>query len=145
MIVVTVRAIKYHGGVEPREASLHENLDALRLGCSNVIRHILNVRRFGVPVVVAINRFLHDTENELALVKEMTMTHGGASAAVVCDHWSRGGAGAVDLAQALIHLTSHTPADFKLLYLNALPLKDKIEIICREIYGADGVEYLNDT
>lgn len=139
MIVVTVRAIKYHGGVEPHDASTHENLDALRLGCSNVIRHIHNIRKFGVPVVVAINRFADDTDNELALVKEITTKDGGASAAVLCDHWSHGGAGAIDLAQALIDVTTHTPADFKMLYANTLPLKDKIEIICREIYGADGV------
>ncbi|KAG5498758.1 hypothetical protein JKF63_03046 [Porcisia hertigi] len=144
VLVATVRALKFHGGVEP-EASAKENADALRAGMSNLIRHIQNIRKFGVPVVVALNQFNTDTEAELALVKELAMQEGGAEDVVVTSHWSKGGAGAVNLAQALIRVTEMKPSNFQLMYPNEASLKEKIETICREIYGAAGVEYLNDT
>ncbi|KPI85974.1 formate--tetrahydrofolate ligase (FTHS) [Leptomonas seymouri] len=144
VLVATVRALKYHGGIAPKNAP-QENLEALRTGMSNLIRHIQNIRKFGVPVVVALNQFTSDTGAELALVRELAIQEGGAADAVVTNHWSRGGAGAVDLAKALIKTTDTTPSDFQLLYPNDMSLKEKIETVCREIYGAAGVEYLNST
>ncbi|CAG9578494.1 formate--tetrahydrofolate ligase [Leishmania major strain Friedlin] len=144
VLVATVRALKYHGGVEPKDAA-KENADALRAGLSNLVRHIQNIRKFGVPVVVALNRFSTDTEAELALVKELATQEGDAADVVVTDHWSKGGAGAVGLAQALIRVTETAPSNFQLLYPSNASLKEKIETVCREIYGAAGVEYLNDT
>lgn len=144
VLVATVRALKFHGGVEPKHAAV-ENLEALRVGMSNLIRHIQNIRKFGVPVVVALNQFTSDTPAELALVRELAMQEGGAADVVVTNHWSKGGAGAVDLAQALIKTTETTPSNFQLLYPNTASLKEKIETVCREIYGAAGVEYLNGT
>lgn len=144
VLVATVRALKFHGGVEPKHAS-KENLEALRTGVSNLIRHIQNIRKFGVPVVVALNRFTTDTEAELALVKELAMTEGGAADVVVTSHWATGGAGAVDLAKALVKTTETSPSNFRLLYPDSASLKEKIETVCREIYGAAGVEYLNGT
>ncbi|KAL7708178.1 C-1-tetrahydrofolate synthase cytoplasmic [Lotmaria passim] len=144
VLVATVRALKYHGGVEPKNAS-KENLEALHSGMSNLIRHIRNIRKFGVPVVVALNQFTSDTPAELALVKELATQEGGASDVVVTNHWSKGGAGAVDLAKALIATTETTPSNFQLLYPDSASLKDKIETVCREIYGAAGVAYLNGT
>jgi methylenetetrahydrofolate dehydrogenase (NADP+) / methenyltetrahydrofolate cyclohydrolase / formyltetrahydrofolate synthetase len=144
VLVATVRALKFHGGVEPKHAS-KENMEALRTGMSNLIRHIQNIRKFGVPVVVALNQFTSDTAAELALVKELAMQEGGAADVVVTNHWSKGGAGAVDLAKAVIKTTETTPSSFQLLYPDSASLKEKIETVCREIYGAAGVEYLNGT
>ncbi|KAG5472477.1 hypothetical protein LSCM1_03876 [Leishmania martiniquensis] len=144
VLVATVRALKFHGGVEPKDAA-KENTDALRAGMSNLIRHIQNIGKFGVPVVVALNQFSTDTDAELALVRELAMQEGGAADVVVTSHWSKGGAGAVDLAQALIRVTETMPSNFQLIYRDSASLKEKIETVCREIYGAAGVEYLNDT
>ncbi|CAM40404.1 formate--tetrahydrofolate ligase [Leishmania braziliensis MHOM/BR/75/M2904] len=144
VLVATVRALKFHGGVDPKNAA-QENAEALRTGMSNLLRHIQNIRKFGVPVVVALNQFSTDTAAELELVKELAMQEGGAAAVVVTNHWCKGGAGAVELAQALIHVTETTPSNFQLLYPNSASLKEKIETVCREIYGAAGVEYLNNT
>ncbi|KPA83327.1 putative C-1-tetrahydrofolate synthase cytoplasmic [Leptomonas pyrrhocoris] len=144
VLVATVRALKFHGGVEPKNAGT-ENLEALRAGMSNLLRHIRNIRKFGVPVVVALNQFTSDTAAELDLVRELATQEGGAADVVVTSHWSKGGAGAVDLAKALIKTTETTPSNFQLLYPSNVSLKEKIETVCREIYGAAGVEYLNDT
>ncbi|ORC90813.1 C-1-tetrahydrofolate synthase [Trypanosoma theileri] len=144
VVVVTLRALKFHGGVEPSKASI-ENIDALRHGCSNLLRHVENIRKFGVPVVVAINEFSTDTKMELDIVKELALREAGAFDVVVTNNWSRGGAGAVDLANALIRATQTIKADFRFLYPDTDSLKMKIEKICKEIYGAAGVEYLNDT
>ncbi|KAK7195420.1 formate--tetrahydrofolate ligase [Novymonas esmeraldas] len=144
VLVATVRALKFHGGVEPKDAG-RENTAALREGMRNLIRHVQNIRKFGVPVVVAVNQFITDTEAELALVKELAMEEGGAADVVVTSHWAKGGAGAVDLAQALIQVTESTPSNFQLLYPDAASLKEKIETVSRDIYGAGGVQYLNNT
>jgi methylenetetrahydrofolate dehydrogenase (NADP+) / methenyltetrahydrofolate cyclohydrolase / formyltetrahydrofolate synthetase len=144
VIVATVRALKFHGGVQPENAG-HENLEALRAGCCNLVRHVQNLNKFGVPVVVCLNQFTSDTQAELDLVKELAKHEAGAFDVVVANHWAHGGAGAIDVANALIRATEDKPADFKLLYPDSASIKEKIERVCREIYGAAGVEYLNDT
>lgn len=144
VIVATVRALKFHGGVDVADAS-KENIEALRAGCSNLLRHVQNVNKFGVPVIVCLNRFASDTQAELDLVRDLAKHEAGAFDVVVSNHWALGGAGAVDIANALIRATDTTPSDFKFLYPDGISLKEKIECVCREIYGAAGVEYLNDT
>ena len=134
VIVATVRALKMHGGV-PKDQLAGENLAALEKGLANLERHIANVRKFGVPVVVAINRFVADSESELALVRETVKARFDAQV-IVCDHWAKGGAGAEDLARAVVALADGGTADFKPLYPDAMPLWDKARTIAREIYGA---------
>lgn len=145
VLVATVRALKFHGGFVPPKSGPVEDLEALRTGMPNLIRHIQNIRKFGVPVVVALNEFPTDTAAELLLVKELATSDGGASDVVVTNHWSRGGAGATSLAEALIRVTKTTPSIFRFLYPKEWTLKAKIEIICKEIYGSSGVSFLNNT
>jgi len=147
VLVATVRALKMHGGgpkvVAGRpldHAYTEENLELLRAGLPNMQHHIKNALRFGVPVVVAVNSFATDTEKEVQLVREAAL-EAGAEDAVVCTHWMHGGEGAVKLAEAVVK-ASEKPSNFRFLYPLDIPIKDKIEIICREIYGADGVDYL---
>ncbi|KAI8973692.1 formate--tetrahydrofolate ligase-domain-containing protein [Mycotypha africana] len=146
IIVATVRALKTHGngpeivaGKPLPEAYVGENLELLEKGCCNLTKHIENAKKFGVPVIVAINRFTSDTDAEMKLVRELSLK-AGAFDAVACDHWARGGLGAIDLGQAVIKACEQ-PSDFKFLYELNLPIEKKIETICREIYGADGVEF----
>ena len=147
VLVATVRALKMHGGgpkvvagkpLDP--AYTDENLDLLRAGMDNLLAHIAVAARFGVPVVVAINRFSTDSPAELDLIRKMAVEQGGADAAVVANHWELGGEGAVDLAKAVV-AASQKPVDFRFLYPLDLPIKEKIEIIARDVYGADGVDY----
>jgi len=145
VIVATTRALKMHGGgpeVTPGKA-LHEtytkeNLEILGEGCKNLIKHIENSKKFGLKVLVGINKFSTDTPAELALVKDKAIA-GGADAAIVSNHWAEGGAGARELAAAVI-ACCETPSNFKFLYDLDLSIEEKIIIICKEIYGADGVE-----
>ncbi len=146
VLVATVRALKMHGGgprVVPGRpldpAYTQENLELLEKGCANLVRNIEIARTFGVPVVVAINRFYHDTEAELALVKKVA-EEAGAEAAAVCDHWARGGEGAIELAEAVV-AACQKPSHFQFLYPLEWPIKKKIETIATRIYGADGVDY----
>lgn len=146
VLVATIRALKMHGGgprVVPGKALdaayTEENLDLLRNGLDNLQVHIRNARRFGVPVVVAVNRFETDTEAEIALVEEAAVA-AGAETAVMTDHWAQGGEGAVALAEA-VAAACEEPADFRFLYPLELPIKEKIEIIAREIYQAGEVVY----
>ncbi|HUY20112.1 MAG TPA: formate--tetrahydrofolate ligase [Candidatus Binataceae bacterium] len=147
VMVATIRALKMHGG-GPRvvagrplaAAYSQENLELLEKGCSNLVKMIQNARRFGLPVVVAINKFRHDTPAEIELVRRAAID-AGAEDAVMSDHWARGGAGAVALAEAVVAACA-TPADFKFLYPLDLGIKQKIETIVREMYGGAGVEYL---
>jgi formyltetrahydrofolate synthetase len=146
VLVATIRALKMHGGgpkVVAGKPLAHEytaeNLELLDKGCSNLLRLISNVRSFGIPVVVAINRFKDDTDNEVALVRRLAK-EAGASDAVVANHWAQGGAGAVELGKALI-AACEKPSDFHFLYSLDLSIKQKIETIVREIYGGAGVEY----
>ena len=146
VLVATIRALKMHGGgpkVVAGKPLAHEytaeDLDLLEKGCSNLLRLIANVRSFGIPVVVGINRFKDDTDNEVALVRRLAIDAGAADA-VVSNHWAEGGAGAVDLGQAVIAACAK-PADFHFLYPLNLSIKEKIEKIVKEMYGGSGVEY----
>jgi formyltetrahydrofolate synthetase len=148
VVVATVRALKMHGGGpkvvagKPLDvAYTAENLDLLRAGMPNLIHHIKTARKYGIPVVVAINRFLTDTPAELELIRKMTMEEGGAEDAVVCEHWEKGGEGAIALGEAVIK-AAEKPANFKFLYPLEWSIKEKIECIAKEVYGADGVDYL---
>jgi formyltetrahydrofolate synthetase len=148
VMVATVRALKMHGGGpkvvagKPLDhAYTEENLDLLRAGLGNLLAHIGIARKFGVPVVVAINAFATDTPAELELIRKVAVEEGGAEAAVVCRHWELGGEGAVELAEAVVK-AAEKPSQFRFLYPLDIPIKEKIEIIAREVYGADGVDYL---
>jgi methylenetetrahydrofolate dehydrogenase (NADP+)/methenyltetrahydrofolate cyclohydrolase/formyltetrahydrofolate synthetase len=146
VLVATVRALKMHGG-GPRVvagkpldyAYTTENLDLLRAGLGNMQHHIRNAKRFGVNVVVAINSFKDDTDAEVELIRKAAV-EAGAEDAVVCRHWMEGGKGAIKLAEAVLK-AAEKPTNFKFLYPLEWSIKEKIEIICKEIYGADGVEY----
>ena len=147
VLVATVRALKMHGGgptvvagkpLDP--AYTDENLELLRKGLPNLLHHIRSARKFGIPVVVAINSFSTDTENELQLIKKAAVDEGGAEDAVVCRHWMLGGEGAVDLAKAVVKACEE-PSQFQFLYPLDWSIKKKIETIAKEIYGADGVDF----
>ena len=147
VLVATVRALKMHGGGPKVVAGsplapeyTNENLDLLRKGVDNMLAHIRIAQKFGVPVVVAVNRFPTDTEVELELVRKVALEEGQVVDAVVCENWAKGGAGAVELGKAVIK-AAEMPSNFKFLYDANLPIKDKIETIAREVYGADGVDY----
>jgi len=147
VLVATVRALKMHGGgpkvvagkqLDP--AYTDENLDLLRAGLPNMLHHIGIARKFGIPVVVAINKFATDTAAELEMIRVAAVEEGGAEDAVVSRHWELGGEGAADLARAVI-AAAEKPRDFHFLYPLELSIKEKIEIIARDVYGADGVDY----
>ncbi|MFP4546214.1 MAG: formate--tetrahydrofolate ligase [Methanomassiliicoccales archaeon] len=146
VMVATVRALKMHGGgptVKPGapldKAYTEENMELLEKGLGNLGKHIENAKKFGVPVVVAVNAFPTDSEAELKRVREYSVEQ-GAEDAVISKHFVEGGAGAKDLAQAVVE-ACEKPSDFKFLYDLDLSIKEKIEIIAKEIYGADGVTY----
>ncbi len=146
VLVATVRALKTHGGGpkvvagRPLDAAYtEENLPLLQAGLSNLVAHIRNARRYGVPVVVAVNTFPTDTQHEIDAIKKASLD-AGATAAVLADHWAKGGAGATELAEAVV-AASEEPTDFDYLYPLDRSIKEKIETIATEIYGADGVEY----
>ena len=136
VIVATVRALKMNGGVRKEDLG-QENVEALSRGCSNLGRHIANVRRFGVPVVVAINHFTSDTEAEIAAVKDYVARHGAD--AILCRHWAEGSAGIEELAHKVVELAEGGQARFQPLYPEHLPLLEKIEIIASKIYHAGEV------
>src|SRR6266699_3461848 len=133
VVVATVRALKMHGGV-PRDGLKEENVAAVEKGFANLQRHLENLRGFGVPAVVSVNRFSADTEAELGRLKELCAKEGVE--AVVADHWARGGEGAADLARAVVKLADSGKAEFKLLYPDEMPLRDKIKTIAQKIYRA---------
>jgi formate--tetrahydrofolate ligase len=135
VLVATVRALKMHGGVA-RDALGTENLTALREGCANLLRHIENLKGFGVPVVVGINRFTSDTDAEIDLIQEVC-TEVGAQA-IECTHWADGGAGAEHLAKAVVEKCEE-PGDFNFLYPDDMGLWEKIETIATRIYRAGSV------
>ena len=136
VLVATVRALKMNGGIAKADLG-REDVEAVRRGAPNMVRHIENLRLYGVPLVVAINHFASDTDAELAAVTEAAAAAGVR--AVVCRHWAEGGAGAEELAREVVRLTDE-PADFKLLYPDDMTLWDKIGTICTRIYRADHVE-----
>jgi formate--tetrahydrofolate ligase len=137
VLVATVRALKMHGGVSLKDAG-GVSYGALEKGLANLGRHIENLKLFGVPVVVAVNRFTSDTSSELAAVEAYCKTLGVPVS--ICTHWAEGGRGAEDLARQVVQTIETTPADFKLLYRDEAPLFEKIETIARKIYRADRVE-----
>lgn len=146
VIVATVRALKVHGGgpdISPGaalpEVYRTENVDILRAGCVNLRKHISNAKQYGVPVVVAINRFETDTDAELQVIREEAIA-AGAEDAVPANHWAEGGAGAVDLAKSVLAASSK-PKDFSLLYSSEGSIKENIEAIAQKMYGADAVEF----
>jgi formate--tetrahydrofolate ligase len=136
VIVATVRALKLHGGVPLKELNT-PNVAALDKGAENLKKHIENIHRFGLPVVVAINHFSSDTEEEVQFIKDKC-AHLSVKI-IKADHWARGGAGAEDLARAVVEVVEQTKADFSLLYPDTCTLWQKVGIICREIYGATDV------
>ena len=136
VVVTTIRALKMHGGVT-KDGLKQENLPALEKGFENLARHAENVRKFGVPAVVAMNRFSADTEAENALVKSLCEKL--EVQCITADHWARGGEGAVELAEAVVKTIETKPSQFKPLYPDAMPLWKKAQTIAREIYGADDV------
>ncbi|XP_005095912.1 C-1-tetrahydrofolate synthase, cytoplasmic [Aplysia californica] len=145
VLVATVRALKMHGGGPtvvagvplPKEYT-EENLGLVEQGCSNLIKQIQNANKFGVPVVVAVNGFATDTQAELELVQRLSREN-GAFDAVICNHWAKGGQGAMDLAAAVDKAAGQT-SNFKFLYNVKDSIESKIETIAKEIYGADGIE-----
>lgn len=141
VLVATVRALKMHGGVPKTELAV-PNVEAVKKGIVNLEKHIENVKKFGVPLVVAINIFAQDTPEELEAVREHCAKHGVNVA--LSDVFARGGEGGIDLAKEVIALAEGGAADFHPLYASELSLKEKIETIAKEIYGADGVNYSKD-
>lgn len=138
VIVATVRALKHHGGVKKDELGV-ENIDALARGFENLEKHIENVSKFGVPAVVAINRFPTDTERELEFL--MNKCKEAGAEAVLSEVWAKGGDGAIELAEKVVEICESKKSNFKPLYDVEESIKDKIEKIAVEIYGAEGVDY----
>jgi formate--tetrahydrofolate ligase len=136
VIVATIRALKMNGGVKKDELSA-ENVEALNRGAANLGRHIANVRKFGVPVVVAINHFITDTDAEVDAVRDYVSRHGAE--AILCRHWAEGSAGITDLAHKVVELAESGQADFAPIYGDDLPLMEKIEIVASKIYHAGEV------
>lgn len=138
VLVATVRALKYNGGVAKEDLS-HENLDALKKGIVNLEKHIENVQKFGVPCVVTLNQFVTDSEAELNYVKEFCESKGCEFA--LAQVWEKGGEGGVALAEKVIETIEKKESNYKPLYDTELPIKEKIETIAKEIYGASNVTY----
>ncbi len=134
VLVATVRALKLNGGVD-KDCLDQVDVEAVRRGAVNLVRHIENLRQFGVPVVVAVNHFSSDSEAEVDLVREISRQHG--SEAYLCRHWAEGGRGAVDLAHAVAALSDKGAAQFTTLYDDDLPLFEKINTIATRIYRAE--------
>lgn len=139
VLVATVRALKYNGGVKKEELSL-ENVEALSKGICNLEKHIENIRKFGVPVVVCINSFISDTNAEIEYVRSWCEEKGVACA--FSEVWAKGGEGGIELADKLIDVIESCRSDFKLLYKDDISIKEKIETIVKEIYGGKGVTYM---
>lgn len=138
VLVATIRALKMHGGVN-KEDLAREDLQALEKGVANLEKHVENIRKFGLPVIVAINRFPADTEAELQLLEEKCRQLGVPVA--LTEVWAKGGEGGLALAEGVLRLLEEEKSDFNFLYELDLPLREKIEKIAREIYGAEGVDF----
>ncbi len=138
VVVATVRALKLHGGMNKKELA-NENLDALRKGIGNLEKHIENISKYGIPSVVAINRFPTDTEAELKLLNEMVEAKGATVA--LSEVWAKGGEGGIELANKVIETLETKKSNYHPLYELDLPIEEKIEKIAKEIYGADGVDF----
>jgi formate--tetrahydrofolate ligase len=136
VIVATIRALKMHGGVAKDDLK-KENLEALEKGFANLERHVGNVQKYGVPVVVSINRFSSDTDAEMALLRKLCGKLGVEC--VLADHWAKGGAGAIDLAETVVRTVDEKPSKFHTLYPDDMTLWEKTRTIAREIYGASDI------
>src|SRR4029453_13285182 len=137
VIVATVRAMKMNGGVKKEDLG-KENVEAVKKGCPNLGRHIENVKSFGVPVVVAMNQFISDTDAEIAAMKEYVKAQG--SEAVLCKHWARGSAGVEELSRKVVELAESGASKFQPLYPDEMPLFDKINTIVQKIYrGSEAI------
>jgi len=146
VIVATIRALKMHGGgpkVSPGKpidpTYLHENTELVEKGCENLVAHIETVKKSGIRPVVCVNSFYTDTRAEIDVVKRIAEEHGALAA--VSDHWLKGGEGAIELAEAVLTACNEDHNNFNLLYENELPLRERVEKIAKEVYGADGVSY----
>ena len=138
VLVATVRALKYNGGV-PKTELAAENLDALKAGIVNLEKHIENLQKYGVPVIVTLNRFMTDSDAELAFVKEFCEARGCTFA--LSEVWEKGGEGGIELANCILDTLENKKSDFKVLYEDELSLTEKIEKVATEIYGAASVTY----
>ena len=138
VLVATVRALKYNGGVPKTELN-KENMDALQRGIVNLEKHIENLQKYGVPVVVTLNSFVTDTEKEISFVRDFCEERNCEFA--ISEVWEKGGEGGIALANKVLDTLEHKESHFKVLYENDLSLKEKIEKVAQEIYGADGVDY----
>ena len=136
VLVATVRALKMNGGVAKKDLG-EPNVDAVRKGAVNLERHIENLNKFGINPTVAINHFYLDTDEELAVIQEMAAKFG--TQAVICKHWAEGGAGAEDLARIVADKADKGAPDFRQIYPSEMPLAEKIETVCKEIYRAETV------
>jgi formate--tetrahydrofolate ligase len=135
VLVATIRALKMHGGVAKADLG-NENVNAVKLGMSNLKRHVSNMKKFDLPVIIAINHFVADTDNELKALQSECKNIGVE--AIPCYHWAKGGEGTTDLAKKVVEITE-SPQNFKLLYKDDISLLDKIKTIATEIYDADEV------
>ena len=138
VLVATVRALKYNGGV-PKDELSAENLEALKKGIVNLEKHIENLQKFGVPVVVTLNSFITDTKEETDYIEKFCKDRGCEFA--LSEVWEKGGEGGIELANRVLYTLGNKESNFKVLYDDSLSLKEKIEKIAKEIYGADGVTY----
>ena len=138
VLVATVRALKYNGGV-PKDELSAENLDALKKGIVNLEKHIENLQKFGVPVVVTLNSFITDTKEETDYIEKFCKDRGCEFA--LSEVWEKGGEGGIELANRVLYTLENKESNFKVLYDDSLSIKEKIEKIAKEIYGADGVTY----
>ena len=137
VVVATLRALKYNGGL-PKDKTAEENTEALSRGLVNLGAHVENMKKYGVPVIVAINRFLTDTDAEIAVLADFCKTLGVEYS--LSEVFAKGGEGGTDLAKKIV-AACEQPSEFRYLYDEKLPIKDKIETIAKEIYGSDGVDY----
>ena len=138
VLVATIRALKYNGGVKKEDLS-EENLDALKKGIVNLEKHIENLQKYNVPIVVTLNSFVTDSEAETEFVRSFCEERGCEFA--LSEVWEKGGEGGIALAEKVLDVLENKTSDFAPLYDNSLSLKEKIETVAKEIYGADGVEY----
>ena len=141
VVVATVKALKLHGNIEEKDLK-EENIEALAAGVANLEKHVENMRKYNLPVVVALNVFVTDTEKELAFLEEWAANQGVELSRT--EVWEHGGAGGLDLAEKVIRAIDNNEEDLQLLYSDETPIAEKIEIICREMYGADGVNLTDE-
>ena len=141
VVVATVKALKLHGNIEEKDLK-EENIEALAAGVANLEKHVENMKKYNLPVIVALNVFVTDTEKELAFLEEWAANQGVELSRT--EVWEHGGAGGLDLAEKVIRAIDNNKEDLQLLYNDETPIAEKIEIICREMYGADGVNLTDE-